>query len=130
MKYNVIYLSILISTFLFISCKKNQDNLPPTIEVYTPNEEDTLESTNSEYEIKYKAHDENTLSKSILSIKDIYGTEFASEDRDINGSDYTYKNTFTFSGTKGQIKKLSLMITIFDKSKNTTSKNVHFFVKL
>ena len=130
MKHIIIYLPLYIFTGLLISCEKNQDKLAPTIELFSPSEGDTLESTNSEYDIKFKAHDESTLSKSILSIKDNNETEFVSENREISGSDYTYTNTFTFNGTKGQIKKLTLKITILDQSKNSTSKNITFYVKL
>lgn len=130
MKHVIIYLPIYIFSCLLISCEKNQDKLAPTIELYSPFEGDTLESTNAEYEIKFKAHDESKLSKSILKIKDSYETEFASENRDISGSDYTYSNLFTFNGTKGQIKKLILKITILDQSENSSSKEVTFYVKL
>jgi hypothetical protein len=115
---------------LITSCKKNQDKTIPTIELYTPKENDTLSSTNLEYEIKFNAHDETMLSKEFISIIDADGTVLTSEERDIFGTDYYYSNTFIFNGTKGQLKKLTLHIRVIDKSGNTCEKMVVFNVKI
>ena len=130
MKYKTVFLSLLFGSCLIISCKKNQDKTIPTIELYTPKENDTLSSTNLEYEIKFNAHDETMLSKEFISIIDADGTVLTSEERDIFGTDYYYSNTFIFNGTKGQLKKLTLHIRVIDKSGNTCEKMVVFNVKI
>lgn len=130
MKYKIYILSLFVTSFLIISCKKSQDKTPPTIEFYTPKENDTLTSINSEYEIKFIAHDETNLSKEYISITDSNGELLSSEERDIFGADYYYSNTFIFNGTKGQLKKLTLHIKVKDKSENTCDKMVIFNVKL
>ena len=130
MKNKYFYLSLFVCFILFISCRKNRDTIPPTIELISPNENDTLTSSKSDYQIKFNAHDETKLSKENISIKDMSGTILTSENREIYGSDYYYSNTFIFNGTSGQLKKLILSIQIEDKAKNVTVKSIPFFVKL
>jgi hypothetical protein len=130
MKNKHFYLSLFVCFILLISCRKNKDTTPPTIELISPNENDTLTSSNSDYQIKFNAHDETKLSKENISIKDMNGTILTSENREIYGSDYYYSNTFMFNGTSGQLKKLILSIQIEDNAKNITVKSIPFFVKL
>jgi hypothetical protein len=130
MKNKHFYLSLFVCFILLISCRKNKDTTPPTIELISPNENDTLTSSNSDYQIKFNAHDETKLSKENISIKDMNGTILTSENREIYGRDYYYSNTFMFNGTSGQLKKLILSIQIEDNAKNVTVKSIPFFVKL
>lgn len=130
MKNKHFYLSLLVCFISFISCRKNKDTIPPTIELISPNENDTLTSSNSDYQIKFNAHDETELSKENISIKDMSGAILTTENRVLYGSDYYYSNSFLFKGTKGQLKKLILSIQIEDNAKNITIKSIPFFVKL
>lgn len=130
MMHKFIFLTLLINSCFIISCEKNQDKQAPTLELYSPKENDTLLSFNSEFEIKFKAHDETALSKAFISITDTNGTELTSDLRNIYGTDYYYSNSFLFSGTKGQIKKLNLLFKVSDKSENTTLKKMNFYIKL
>jgi hypothetical protein len=130
MKNKHFYLSLLVCFISFISCRKNKDTIPPTIELISPNENDTLTSSNSDYQIKFNAHDETELSKENISIKDMSGAILTTENRVLYGSDYYYSNSFLFKGTKGQLKKLILSIQIEDNAKNITVKSIPFFVKL
>jgi hypothetical protein len=130
MKNKIIYFILSFCFIFFISCQKNKDNIAPTIELISPNENDTLTSTLSDYFIKFIAHDETELAKETISITDINGTVLSKENRIIHGTDYNYTNSFVFSGTKGQFKKLILEIKIEDKVGNNSMKSIPFFVKL
>ena len=44
MKNKHFYLSLFVCFILLISCRKNKDTTPPTIELISPNENDTLTS--------------------------------------------------------------------------------------
>lgn len=130
MKNKFIYFILTICFILLISCQKNKDNIPPTIELVSPHESDTLTSTNSDYLIKFTAHDDTDLAKEFISISDVNGSVLTSENKVIYGSEYHYSNSFVFSGTNGQIKKLILLIKIEDKAGNNSIKSTTFYVKM
>jgi hypothetical protein len=128
---SMFYFFLVTLFFLVISsCEKNKDNTPPTISFITPNENDTLTSSQTEYTIEFVAKDDHSLLKETLMISDENGKVLTSENRNIYGSTYTYKNTFSFGGTPGQIKKLKLTVIIEDEENNLNEMSIPFFVKL
>ena len=126
-----IYLFLIITSVInFISCSKQNDNINPTITLISPKENDTLLNSKKEYVIQFQAQDETGLLKEKLKISDQSGLVLTSEERDINGTLYSYKNTFIFGGTSGNIKSLFLDIEIEDEAHNSSTKRIPFFVKL
>lgn len=128
---NKIIFTLLFGIFIFcFSCTKQVDTLAPTIELISPEENDTLTSLKTDFYIQFKAKDETRLSKESISISDTNGIILSSESRKIYGTVYNYSNTFSFGGTTNQTKKLILTIKIEDEALNTINKVIPFYIKL
>jgi hypothetical protein len=130
MKSKIYLFLITISVFNFISCRKQNDNINPTITLISPKENDTLANSEKEYTIQFQAKDETGLLKEKLKVSDQSGVVLTSEERDLNGTVYSYKNSFIFGGTAGSLKSLFLEIEIEDEAHNRLTKRISFFVKL
>ena len=130
MKSKIYFFLITSSVFNFISCNKQNDNINPTITLISPRENDTLVNSEKEYIIQFEAKDETGLLKEKLKVSDQSGVVLTSEERDLNGKTYSYKNSFIFGGTSGKLKTLFLDVEIEDEAHNKLTKRISFFVKL
>ena len=121
---------ILICCFglvIFAQCGKMTDKIKPTVTIISPLTKDTILGTESEVVMQFNAKDDNALTSLILEINDVNGINYFADTKQIFGTSYSYKNSFSVS-KHSKIKELIMTVHVLDENKNETVVSSDFFL--
>lgn len=121
--------SIVILFMVVNSCvSENTDNTKPTIKIYEPTANDTLAVTNDSVHLEIEITDNVEIKNVLVNVKDVNGIDVYKDSQNINLPTFEYHEHYVPTAIN-DLKSLVLTVIATDKSLNTSSQTVHFFIK-
>ena len=120
---------IVILLMVVNSCiSENTDTTKPTIKIYEPKSNDTLAVTNDSVHLEIEITDNVEIKNVFVNVKDVNGVEVYKDSQNINLPTFEYHEHYVPTAINN-VKSLVLTVIATDKSLNTNSQAVHFFIK-
>ena len=113
---------------LLTGCNKVGDTEKPKVSISYPINNDTIPVTESEVIMQFTATDNTALSSLILDITDVNGNSFFADSKEIYGTSYNYKNSFSILIHPSKTKELIMTVHILDENKNESISTSTFYL--
>ena len=115
--------------YIVSSCKKTvTDTTKPTVSVEEPIANDTMSVTGDSVHVEFIAKDDIGLKQVAVAIKNMAGTILYSDTLNVDSLIYYYHNHYVPKGITA-LTPLVLTATASDKSANTSTQTVNFYIK-
>ena len=111
-----------------LGCSKLNDSEKPSINILSPKTNDTIPANSMEVNLQFTATDNTGLASVRLGIKDANGENYFTDSKEIQGKEYSYKNSFVIISHPSKIKSLIFSIQLTDNNKNESVTNTTFHI--
>lgn len=121
------FLTLLGSIIVIVSSCRDKDNIPPTLSIQSPIEQQSFSVATDSIPIIFTAEDNKTIELARVTLQNANGTTLFSDTKHVHHASLTYNNTpYIIPNNITSQTALQLSIEILDHANNSTVKIVDF----